>query len=73
LPAPKDDFNMNHGAAKQAIVGFVTRVTNEGGPDFVPIPERIATFDNDGTLRNNLGWTVVDMKKGWKVIYPFEK
>src|SRR5262249_48048856 len=29
---------------------FVARVTKEGGPDFVPVPERIATFDNDGTL-----------------------
>ena len=29
---------------------FVTRVTKAGGPDFVPVPERIATFDNDGTL-----------------------
>jgi phosphoglycolate phosphatase-like HAD superfamily hydrolase len=40
----------NDGASKQAIVGFVARVTKEDGPDFVPIPERIATFDNDGTL-----------------------
>ncbi len=40
----------NDGPAKAAIVDFVTRVTTEGGPDFVPAPERIATFDNDGTL-----------------------
>ncbi len=40
----------NEGAAKRAIVDFVERVTREGGPDFVPIPERVATFDNDGTL-----------------------
>jgi hypothetical protein len=40
----------NDGAAKRAIVDFVSRVTKEGGPDFVPVPERIATFDNDGTL-----------------------
>jgi hypothetical protein len=38
------------GAAKRAIVAFVQRVTTSGGPDFVPEPERIATFDNDGTL-----------------------
>ncbi len=38
------------GTAKQAIVDFVARVTRQGGPDFVPPPERIATFDNDGTL-----------------------
>ena len=39
----------NDGAAKQAIVDFVMKVTKEGGPNFVPA-ERIATFDNDGTL-----------------------
>jgi hypothetical protein len=38
------------GAAKRAIVDFVQRVTTPGGPDFMPVPERIATFDNDGTL-----------------------
>jgi hypothetical protein len=40
----------NDGAAKSAILDFVARVTKEGGPDFVPSAERIATFDNDGTL-----------------------
>jgi len=40
----------NEGAAKQSIIDFVHRVTTEGSPDFVPVPERIATFDNDGTL-----------------------
>jgi phosphoserine phosphatase len=40
----------NDGAAKQSILDFVRRVTTEGSPDFVPVPERIATFDNDGTL-----------------------
>src|ERR1043165_7499174 len=40
----------NAGATKSSIVEFVGRVTKEGGADFVPIPERIATFDNDGTL-----------------------
>lgn len=38
------------GATKQAIVEFVERTTREGSPDFVPLPERIAVFDNDGTL-----------------------
>lgn len=38
------------GAAKQAIVGFVSKVTRENSPSFVPVSERIATFDNDGTL-----------------------
>ncbi len=40
----------NDGPAKQSIIDFVTRVTTPGAPDFVPVPERVATFDNDGTL-----------------------
>ena len=40
----------NDGKTKQAIVNFVANVTKEGSPDFVPVAERIATFDNDGTL-----------------------
>src|SRR5258708_40198309 len=40
----------NDGAAKQAIMLFVGKVTQKGSPDFVPVDERIATFDNDGTL-----------------------
>src|SRR5881398_1955753 len=40
----------NDGAAKKSITDFVAKVTKEGSPDFVPVPERIATFDNDGTL-----------------------
>ena len=44
LPSWKD------GAAKRSITEFVSKVTKEGGPDFVPPSERIAVFDNDGTL-----------------------
>ena len=40
----------NNGVAKSAILDFVARVTKEGGPECVPPAERIATFDNDGTL-----------------------
>ena len=40
----------NDTAAKQAIVAFVTQVTQEGSEDYVPPAERIATFDNDGNL-----------------------
>jgi hypothetical protein len=40
----------NDGPAKKNIMKFVGKVTKEGSPDFVPVPERIATFDNDGTL-----------------------
>ncbi len=40
----------NDGAAKRSILNFVAAVTQDGSPDFVPAPQRIATFDNDGTL-----------------------
>jgi phosphoserine phosphatase len=40
----------NDGPNKQSIVDFVTRTTAPGGRDWIPVPERIATFDNDGTL-----------------------
>ena len=38
------------GASKQAITEFVQRVTTEGSPGFAPPEERVAVFDNDGTL-----------------------
>jgi hypothetical protein len=44
LPSWKD------GPSRKAIADFVARVTKEGGPDFVPASQRIAVFDNDGTL-----------------------
>jgi phosphoglycolate phosphatase-like HAD superfamily hydrolase len=40
----------NDGPAKQAVLGFVTAVVTEGGAGFVPAADRIASFDNDGTL-----------------------
>ncbi|SFU22428.1 HAD family hydrolase [Mesorhizobium sp. YR577] len=40
----------NDGPAKSVILDFVARVTTGGEPDYVPPSERIATFDNDGTL-----------------------
>jgi phosphoglycolate phosphatase-like HAD superfamily hydrolase len=40
----------NDGMAKRAILDFVSRTTSAGSRDFVPVLERIATFDNDGTL-----------------------
>ena len=40
----------NAGKTKQSIVTFVSKVTEKSSPDFVPPAERIATFDNDGTL-----------------------
>lgn len=51
LRASEDGLpSWNAGPSKQAIVDFVARTTREGGADFVPERERIATFDNDGTL-----------------------
>ena len=40
----------NDGPSKKSINDFVARVTQEGGPDYIKPEERIATFDNDGTL-----------------------
>jgi phosphoglycolate phosphatase-like HAD superfamily hydrolase len=40
----------NDGSAKKSIVEFVAKTTKVGSPDFVPEPERIVTFDQDGTL-----------------------
>jgi hypothetical protein len=40
----------NDGPVKKAITEFVEKVTKVGSPDFIPVAERIATFDNDGTL-----------------------
>lgn len=40
----------NNGQVKESIIKFVTGVTTQGSPDFVPVAERIAVFDNDGTL-----------------------
>ena len=47
-PGPLPSWN--DGAAKTAITDFVSRTATEGGPDFVAPAERIAVFDNDGTL-----------------------
>jgi phosphoglycolate phosphatase-like HAD superfamily hydrolase len=49
-PSPDPLPSWNEGAAKQAIVEFVDAVTQEGGADYVAPADRIATFDNDGTL-----------------------
>ncbi len=40
----------NEGITKQSIIDFVTKTTKEGSADFVPVADRIACFDNDGTL-----------------------
>lgn len=50
--SPRGDLlpSWNDTSSKKAILAFVERVTKQGTPDFVPEPERIAVFDNDGTL-----------------------
>ena len=51
-PTPANDPlpSWNAGDTKSAIIDFVDRVTQSRSPDFVPAAERIAVFDNDGTL-----------------------
>jgi phosphoserine phosphatase len=74
----------NDGAARQAILAFVKRVTTPGSPDFVPPAQRIATFDNDGTLwvehpmYTQLAFaldrirTLAPEHPEWKTTQPFE-
>nr|WP_307233496.1 HAD family hydrolase [Pararhizobium capsulatum] len=51
LSVRADDLpSWNDGAAKQGIVDFVSAVTTAGGTDYVAPDERVAVFDNDGTL-----------------------
>jgi len=49
-PRQRPLSSWNDGAARTAILDFVERVTRRDGEDFIPPAERIATFDNDGTL-----------------------
>ena len=46
----RDAAVVERGRGEEGHHAFVTRVTTEGGPDFVAASERIAVFDNDGTL-----------------------
>jgi len=74
----------NDTASRQAIITFVEQVTQEGSPNFAPIPERIATFDNDGTLWSeqpmySQDYFVIDRIKAlapqhpeWKLKQPFK-
>ena len=60
LTAAQDPLpSSNNTAPKKAITAFVERVTKEGSADFVPVPERIAVFDNDGT------------RSGLRILFPF--
>jgi phosphoglycolate phosphatase-like HAD superfamily hydrolase len=74
----------NDGATKDRIVAFVEAVTREGGKDFVPPDDRIAVFDNDGTLWSEqplyfqLAFALDRVKAlapqhpEWKTIEPFK-
>jgi len=74
----------NEGKAKESVVEFVGKVTKEGGDDFVPPAERIAVFDNDGTLWSEqpmyfqLAFTLDRVKAlapahpEWKTTQPFQ-
>ena len=66
VAAAADLPSWNDGAAKKAITGFVSKVTREGSPDFVPVPERIAVFDNDGTL-----WS--EKPVPFQVVFAFDR
>ena len=74
----------NDTSTKKAIVAFVDKVTKEGSSDFVPVDQRIATFDNDGTLwveqpmYTQLAFTLDRVKQlapkhpAWKTTQPFK-
>jgi hypothetical protein len=74
----------NDGVTKQSIIDYVTRVTKEGGPDYVAPKDRLATFDNDGTLwiempmYNQFVFAIDEVKKQanqhpeWKTKEPFK-
>ncbi len=74
----------NDGPAKTAIIEFVEKVTRKGGPDYVAPPERIAVFDNDGTLWSEQSMYVqlafvgdrvkalVNQHPEWKTRQPFK-
>ncbi len=49
--SPADPLpSWNNGPTKQSILDFVTKTTTAGAPDFIPVPKRVITIDNDGTL-----------------------
>src|SRR6476659_11414242 len=74
----------NDTGPKKAIVAFVGKLTAEGTPNFVPVDQRIATFDNDGTLWVEQPMYVqlafvfdrvkalAPLNPGWKTRQPFK-
>jgi phosphoserine phosphatase len=73
-----------NGPTKQLIISFINKVTQPGSPDFVPIEDRIAVFDNDGTLWSEqpnyvqLTFAIDRVKElapkhpEWRVTQPFQ-
>lgn len=73
-----------NGPAKQLIISFIHKTTQPGSPDFVPIEDRIAVFDNDGTLWSEqpnyvqLTFAIDRVKElapkhpEWRVTQPFQ-
>ncbi|HEY1654542.1 MAG TPA: HAD family hydrolase [Candidatus Tumulicola sp.] len=82
MPDPLQSWN--DGAAKRAIADFVSRTTTETSPDYVRVPDRVALFDNDGTLwveqpmYTQLAFLLADVRKAapehpeWKTTEPFK-
>jgi len=74
----------NEGPSKQAVLSFIQKTTTEGSPDFVPVAERIAVFDHDGTLWSEqpiyvqMAFTIDRIKAlspkhpEWKTTQPFQ-
>jgi phosphoglycolate phosphatase-like HAD superfamily hydrolase len=74
----------NEGASKKSIIDFVSKTTTEGSKDFIPVADRIAVFDNDGTLWSEKPvpfqlYFVIDRIKElapqhpeWKTIQPYK-
>lgn len=74
----------NEGPSKQAVLSFIDKTTTPDSPDFVPVAERIAVFDNDGTLWSEqpiyvqIAFTIDRIKAlapnhpEWKTTQPFQ-
>jgi hypothetical protein len=83
-PLPDPLPSWNDGAVKKSITDFVTRVTTQDHADFVPVEQRIATFDNDGTLwceqpmYFQVAFAIDELRRmapqhpGWKTKQPFK-
>lgn len=60
------------GPARDAIIGYVERVCEEGGPGYVEPSARVAVFDNDGTLwceRPEYLQAVVSIRRDWTRVF----